>query len=66
MLVFSRNPKGTFVIVKDGKVIAKITYVGENHKRPGQVKFGIDADEELEVHRSEIWERIKKEGRKKI
>lgn len=51
MLVLSRRQGET---VRIGNEV-KFTVLGINN---GQVRIGIDAPREVEVHRSEIWDRI--------
>lgn len=59
MLVLTRR-KGERIVINDDIVI---TVLGESHHRPGQIKIGIDAPPEVEVHRHEIQESIKRFGR---
>jgi carbon storage regulator len=54
MLVFSRKQGESFFIGDD----IEVTVLGYHGK---QVRFGINAPKELPVHRSEIYERIKRE-----
>jgi len=54
MLILTRRIQETIIIGDD----VKITVLGVNGK---QVRIGIDAPKEVAVHRSEIYDRIKRE-----
>jgi carbon storage regulator len=52
MLVMSRKPNETIVIA-DGRVVITIL-----ETRQGNVKLGIDAPDDISIHRGEIQERV--------
>ena len=54
MLVLTRNISQTIMIDDD----VTVTVLGV---RGNQVRLGIDAPKEIQVHRSEVYDRIKKE-----
>lgn len=58
MLVLSRRIGGTLVIGKDIKIVV----LGVNGD---QIRFGIDAPQDVAVHRKEIWLRISEQNRAK-
>lgn len=55
MLILTRKV-GEKLIIGDDIVV---TILGE---KSGQIRIGIDAPRDIEVHREEVWERIKAEG----
>lgn len=58
MLILTRRTGETLTAVTaDGKEIT-ITVLGV---KGNQVRIGIDAPRDIEVHREEIWERIQRE-----
>ena len=57
MLVLTRNV-GETVIIGDNVTVTVLGIQG------GQIKFGINAPKEVSVHREEIYERIKREGKR--
>jgi carbon storage regulator len=56
MLVLSRKKNESIVI--DEKIVITIVEI-----RGDKVRLGIDAPKEVPVHRSEVWEAIKRQGR---
>ncbi len=58
MLVLSRN-KGQSIMIGDNIVVTLVDIRGD------KVRLGIDAPSEIPVHREEIYEAIKQEGREK-
>lgn len=59
MLVLTRK-RGQRIIINND---IEITYLGDSLHRPGQIRLGITAPENIEVHRHEIQENIQKYGR---
>lgn len=59
MLYLTRYPKEEVVIWKDGKVIARI--VVECVNECGNVSLGIDASQDINIDRKELYDRKKKE-----
>jgi len=57
MLVLTRKI-GETVIIGDNVTVTVLGIQG------GQIKFGIIAPKEVSVHREEIYERIKREGKR--
>jgi carbon storage regulator len=57
MLVLTRKI-GETVIIGDNVTVTVLGIQG------GQIKFGINAPKEVSVHREEIYERIKREGKR--
>ena len=57
MLVLGRKI-GETVIIGDNVTVTVLGIQG------GQIKFGINAPKEVSVHREEIYERIKREGKR--
>ena len=55
MLVLSRK-KGEQIVISDTITITIVEIRGDN------VRIGIDAPKEVEVHRQEVWDAIKSEG----
>ena len=58
MLIVTRNI-GESIIIKDDIKVTIVAIKGN------QVKVGVDAPEDITVHREEIYERIKKEEKAK-
>ncbi len=56
MLLFKRKVEEEFVIVlEDGREIStKVVRL-----TPNSVRFGVEAERSIEVHRREVWEEIK-------
>lgn len=57
MLVLTRQVNGALVINTEAGEV-KITLLGT---RGSQARLGIEAPKEIEVHREEIWDKIKKD-----
>ena len=58
MLILTRRVGETIIqVLPDGK-ITETTVLGV---KGNQVRMGVNADKSIQVHRSEIWDRIKKE-----
>ena len=57
MLVLTRKV-GETVIIGDNVTVTVLGIQG------GQIKFGINAPKDVSVHREEIYERIKREGKR--
>ena len=57
MLVLTRKI-GETVIIGDNVTVTVLGIQG------GQIKFGINAPKDVSVHREEIYERIKREGKR--
>lgn len=60
MLVLTRKV-GQKIIINENEVT--ITYLGEDFHHPDQVRIGISAPANYEIHREEIFEKIIKHGR---
>ncbi len=54
MLILTRKVGQSIII--DGDIVVKV--LSDNH---GQIKIGIDAPQEVPVHREEVYKRIKEE-----
>ena len=53
MLIITRKKMESIIVNGD----VKITYLGDN--RHNQAKFGIDAPKDIQVHREEVFNRIR-------
>ena len=58
MLVITRNPGENFVLVVDGKVIAKVNLLGITRQHGDQLKLGIESPGNVKIYRSELWDKI--------
>jgi carbon storage regulator len=58
MLVLSRR-RGQRLIIGNREIIIEVVEVRPN----GTVRLGIEAPEDISVHREEIYDRIEKEGK---
>ncbi len=61
MLVLTRHLDESVVILTSDGLIT-VTFC--DRRRDGGIRLGIDAPAEVEIYRREVWEKIKKEGRK--
>lgn len=59
MLVLTRKPSEGLAIETSPGVFVRITVLDVSGNK---VRFGIDAPDEMEVHRNEVWEQIAKEN----
>jgi carbon storage regulator len=61
MLVLARKSRQA-VVVSDGSGREPMLTVTVLEVRGGQVKLGFEADDEIPIHRAEVWERIRSES----
>jgi carbon storage regulator len=62
MLVLARKSRQA-VVVSGGSGQEPMLTVTVLEVRGGQVKLGFEANHEIPIHRAEVWERIRAEGR---
>ena len=61
MLVLARKSRQA-VVVSGGSGLEPMLTVTVLEVRGGQVKLGFEANDEIPIHRAEVWERIRAEG----
>lgn len=62
MLVLSRKARESVVVGGSGG-LEKLLRVTVLEIKEGRVRLGFEADSDIPVHRSEVWERIRASGR---
>jgi carbon storage regulator CsrA len=62
MLVLSREARESVVVGGSGG-LEKLLRVTVLEIKEGRVQLGFEADSDIPVHRSEVWERVRASGR---
>jgi carbon storage regulator CsrA len=60
-LVLTRRKKESIKVVIEGKVVAEITLLGTSRS---DARMAFEAEKHVKFYRSEVWERMQKEGAK--